>query len=270
MKKKSKILVTGGSGMVGSQVKFGIKPGHKELDITNINSIDEAVKKYQPNAILHLAAFANMIGCEENKIKAKKINVIGTENIARICKKYGVRLVYISTCAVFDGKKKTPYLEKDKAKSLNVYGRTKLEGEKIAQKILPGVLIVRTGWLFGGNKTDKKFIQLTLQKFKNSEEVMATSDRKGSPTFIPDLLNTIEKLINKSEIGIYHIVNSGTASYADIAKEIKKLGKFKQKIKKVKAFDIENKKLKRGKNESLASSKIKLRSWKVALKEYLS
>lgn len=269
MKKKLKILVTGGAGMVGSQVTFGIKPNHKELDITNPTSIEKAIKKHKPDVILHLAAFANMLGCEEDKIKAKKINVTGTENIARACKKNGVRLVYMSTCAVFDGKKKTPYIEKDKAKSLNVYGKTKLEGEEIAQKILPGVLIIRTGWLFGGNKKDKKFVQLTYQKFKENIEVMATSDRVGSPTYIKDLLSTIKKLIDKNSSGIYHLVNSGTASYADIAKEIKKIGRFKQKIKKVLARDIENKKLKRGKNEALASSKIKLRSWKIALKEYL-
>jgi dTDP-4-dehydrorhamnose reductase len=270
MKKKLKILVTGGSGMVGSQVKFGIKPSHKELDINNSTSIEKAVKKYKPDVILHLAAFANMLGCEGSKIKAKKINVTGTQNIARACKKNDMKLVYMSTCAVFDGKKKTPYKESDRAKTLNVYGETKLGGEKIIQKILPNALIVRTGWLFGGNKTDKKFVQLTYQKFKNGEEVMATSDRKGSPTYVKDLLDTIEKLIYQNKSGIYHVVNSGTASYADIAKEIKKVGKFKQEIKKVLARDIENKKLKRGKNESLASSKIKLRSWKVALKEYLN
>lgn len=269
MKKKCKILVTGGSGMVGSQAKFATKPSHMELDITNPTSIEKAVKKYKPNVVLHLAAFANMLGCEEDKIKAKKINVIGTENIARACKKHNVKLVYMSTCAVFDGKKKMPYREADMAKPLNLYGKTKLEGEKVAKKILPNTLIVRTGWLFGGNKRDKKFVQLTYQKFKNGEEVMATFDRKGSPTYVKDLLDTIEKLIYQNKSGIYHVVNSGRASYYEIAKEIRRIGKFKHKIKKVLARDIENKKLKRGKNESLASSKIKLRSWKVALKEYL-
>ncbi|MBP7006514.1 MAG: NAD(P)-dependent oxidoreductase [Candidatus Pacebacteria bacterium] len=267
--KNKKILITGGNGMVGSQAKFGIKLSRKQFDITNISSIEKAVKKYKPNVILHLGAMTNMLGCEEDPKQAYKINVKGTENLARICKENNIKLVYLSTCAVFDGRKKTPYNEKDKPKPLNVYGKTKLQGEIVSQLILPNVLIIRTGWLFGGGKKDTKFVKKVFYNLKIGKEVKAVSDRNGSPTYIPDLLYTVKKLIDKDSIGIFHIVNNGTASYFDIAKEVKKLGKFKSSILSVKAQDLESSLLKRGKMEGLKSFTIKLRSWKSALQEYL-
>jgi len=270
LKSSKKIIVTGGEGMVGSLVKFGIKLGHAKLDISKPISIEKAIEKHRPEAILHLAAMTNMLECEENPKKAFRINVTGTENLAKACKEHRIKLIYMSTCAVFDGKKKTPYKESDKPNPLNVYGQTKLQGENVAKKLLPDALIIRTGWLFGGSKNNKKFVSLSLQKFKNGEEVTATSDRYGSPTYIPDLLETIENLMDGKMKGTYHVVNSGVASYFDIAKEIKSLGKFKTKILPLKARQIENPKLKRGHLEALASSKIKLRFWQKALTNYLT
>lgn len=270
MQRKNDILVTGGAGMVGSQATFGKKLTRKELDILSLHSIEQAIKKYKPRVILHLAAMTHMLLCEENPKEAFKVNVIGTKNLATICKRYNIKLVYMSTCAVFNGRKKTPYREIDTPDPINAYGKTKLEGEKIVQKLIPSSLIIRTGWLFGGGKNDKKFVQLTYKKFKEGSEVKATKDRKGSPTFVPDLLSETKKLIKENKSGIYHIVNSGEATYLDIAKEIRKIGKFNKKIIAVKGKDVELPKLKRGKLEALTSSKIKLRSWKKALHVYLT
>jgi len=261
------ILITGGSGMVGSIIRWGVKPNHKELDILKPTSIKKAIKKYKPETILHLAALVDMQYCQDNPNEAYKVNVLGTKNLALACKKNKVKLVYLSTCAVFDGKKRQPYGEKDRTNPINIYGKTKLAGEKVARKILPDVLVIRTGWLFGGGKKDTKFAKKTYAKFTRGENITATFDRCGSPTYVPDLLETVKKLISEDATGIYHVVNSGTASYFDIAKEIKKLKKFKQKVISVKAKSLENPKLKRGKMEALTSSKITLRSWKLALKE---
>lgn len=262
-----KIIVTGGNGMVGSQVKFGIRLSHKQLDILNKKSIEKAVKKYKPDAILHLAALVNVLGCEKNPKKAYELNVLGTENIARVCKKNNIKLIYMSSCAVFDNNKKTPHAEKEIPHPRNVYARTKFGGEKIAKKILPEVLIIRTGLLFGGNSRHKKFVKIFLGKLKTGEDIKVINDRFLSPTYIPDLLKVVENLINKNAKGIYHVVNSGVASYFEIVKEMKKLGKFKSKITPIKARELEGAKLKRGTMEALASSKVKLRSWKTALKE---
>lgn len=270
MNHKKKIIITGGYGMVGSQAKFGIKFRKEELDITNNSSIEKAFKKYQPDVVLHLAAMTDMIGCEKYPKKAFRLNVLGTERLARMCKKYNVKLVYLSTCAVFDGKKKSPYTEKDKPKPLNIYGTTKLQGEIITRLILPDALIIRTGWLFGGGKKDTKFAKKVFDNMKMGKEIKAVSDRNGSPTYIPDLLYIVKKLIDKNSTGMFHVVNDGITSYFDIANEIKKLGKFKSQIISVKAKGLESPLLKRGKMEGLKSSTIKLRSWKQALKEYLA
>jgi len=267
---KKIVLITGGKGMVGNQTTFGIKLGRRDLDILDPKSIEKAIMRHQPKVILHLAAMTNMLACENNPKEAHEINVIGTKNIAKACLDHEIKLVYFSTCAVFNGKKKYPYKRNDSPFPINVYGETKWIGELEAQKNLPNSLIIRTGWLFGGGpKIDKKFVNITFQKMKEGLEVKATADRFGSPTYIADLLKTIKKLINKNAGGIFHVVNSGTASYFEIAKEIKKIGNFNSPVIPVKAFKVENPKVKRGKMEALASSKIKLRNWKEALKEYI-
>jgi dTDP-4-dehydrorhamnose reductase len=268
-KNKPKIIITGGSGMVGSQVNFGIRLNHKQLDFLNKKSINSAIDKYEPNIIVHLGALVDMLACEKNPKLAHKINVTGTKNLAEICKKRNIKLVYMSTCAVFNGNKKTPYKEIEKTGSPNVYGQTKLEAELIIQKILKDYLIIRTGWLFGGGKNDKKFVRAIYLKMKAGDEIKAVNDRYGSPTFVSDLLNETYKLIKENKSGIYHIVNNGCVSYFEVAQYIKSIGKFKAKIVGIKSKSIENKNIKRGKMEALTSYKIKLRSWKKAVREYL-
>lgn len=268
---KKKIIVTGGDGMVGKQMSFGTKLNRTQLDILNPASIEKAIAKYKPEVIVHLAALTDMMICEQNPSLAKRVNVMGAKNIAKACKKHGIKLAYLSTCAVFNGRKKTPYLEADKPNPLNVYGQTKLYAELEIQKLLPNALIIRTGWLFGGGKNiDKKFVGLTITKMNNDLDVDATADRFGSPTYIPDLLQTIHKLIIKNEYGVFHVVNTGSVTYFEIAKTIKNFGGFKSKINPVSYKAVESKDLARGKMEALSSSKIKLRSWRSALKSYLS
>jgi dTDP-4-dehydrorhamnose reductase len=244
--------------------------GKSALDILNPKSIRKAIIRYKPQVIFHLAAMTDMLACEKNPKQAQKINGIGTRNVAKACKENKIKLVYLSTCAVFDGKKKTPYKETDLPKPINIYGKTKLLGELAAQDLLSDALIVRTGWLFGGGlDIDKKFVALTFQKLQKGSTVKATADRCGSPTYIPDLLQAVEKLIHKNAKGIVHVVNDGTASYFEIAKAIKKIGKFNLPILPVKTSEVEPPKLKRGKMEALTSSRVTLRPWKKSLKQYL-
>ncbi len=273
----SKIIITGGNGMVGKQAPFGIRLSHKQLDILSPGLIEKVIAKYKPTAIVHLAAMTDMLACEKNPKLATRINVLGSTNLAKACKKHGIKLVYLSTCAVFNGKKKTPYNETDKPKPINVYGATKLQGEQAILKLLPEALIIRTGWLFGGGlKIDKKFVGQMYKRMRNSKTkltnnltVQATQDRIGSPTYIPDLFMAIQKLLNSNTKGIVHVVNSGVASYYEIAGAIKQVSKSEAKLIPVKAKAIEPKELRRGKTEALTSSIIKLRNWRKALAQYL-
>lgn len=256
--------------MIGSQINFGKKPPRSVLNILDEKSIRNAVNKYKPSALLHLAALVNMDICEKNPEQAYETNVVGTYNIAKICREKNIRLVFISTGAVFDGKKKTPYLETDATSPLSVYGRTKRIGEIIVSDLVKNSLILRTGWLFGGGeKKDKKFVIKFLKMMQKGETIFAIRDRYGSPTYVPDLIQAIAKLIRSRLTGTVHLVNSGTASYFDIARFILKLGDFKTKVSAVKSRDHDSKNLRRAKSEMMKSEKISLRPWKEAMGEYI-
>jgi len=269
MCENKKILITGGSGMVGSQIGFGIKPTHRTLDLTRPKTIEKTLDKYRPDIVLHLAAFTDMLKAERYPKEAYKINVDGTYNLALSCQKRDIYFVYLSTCAVFNGKKQYPYNEKDVPLPVNVYGKTKWLGEKVVQKIIPKSLIIRTGWLFGGNSIDKKFVKTCFEKCLRGELIKATFDRFGSPTYIPDLITKVKQFIDNNTSGIIHVVNSGQVSYFEIAKLIKKLTNSHTVIKPVRAKDVESPLLKRGVMEALISEKIHLRPWQQALQEYI-
>lgn len=255
--------------MVASQAKFGIRLNRKKLDILNPASIRRAVDKYKPSVILHCAALVDLIFCETHPESAYETNVIGTFNIAEICREKNIKLIYISTCTVFDGASKKPYKESDRPNPISVYGRTKWLGELVVRDLAPDSLIVRAGWLFGGGfGVDKKFVMSRFKEFEEGKNIKATIDRYGSPTYIPDLLSELVVLVKNRTSGTIHLANEGMASYFEIAKSIKKFGNFKSKVESIKAQNIEV--IKRNTMEALVSDKIKMRPWQDALAEYIS
>ncbi len=263
------ILITGGSGRLGSLVNFGTKFSHQELDITNIKTIEKVLEIYKPSVLLHLAAL-DISTSQQYPDKAYDVNVVGTLNIAKSCKEKGIKMVYMSSCTIFDGKKKIPYNEDDIPNPIHIYGQTKRIGESITLDLVSNSLIIRTGWPFGNLAANKGFVNICLNKLRNREDLeVLTLDRSGSPTYIPDLLVEIKRLIDRDASGIYHVVNSGIASYFEIGKEVKKLGGFKTKIKKGRIKNTKPDFPERGKMEALISRKIKLRSWQDALSEYI-
>lgn len=263
------IIITGGNGMLGSQADFGVRLNRKKLNILSPSSIQKAIDKYKPRIILHCAALTDITFCEEHPDLAYELNVVGTYNVAKICREKKIKLIYISTCAVFDGAKKNPYRETDRPNPINIYGRTKWLGELIVRDLVSDSLIVRTSWLFGGGfNIDKKFVISRFNELKRNQNIKGTIDRYGSPTYVPDLLFNLAVLIKNKTIGIIHLVNEGNVSYYDVAKSIKDLGNFKSKVEQVKARNIEMV-VKRGAMEALVSDKIKMRPWQNALSEYI-
>lgn len=266
---RKKILVTGGQSMVGSLVTFGKRFSKDELNILNPLNIKKVLDSYNPSTLLHLAALVDVDACEEYPDRAYELNVIGTYNIAKACRDKGIKMVYVSSCAVFDGKKKSPYFEKDRPQPISIYGRTKWFGELITSDLVPHALIIRTGWLFGNPNSSKGFTAFCLKKLTSNEEVKAAKDRFGSPTYIVDLLDTILSLINSGKSGIFHVVNNGSVSYFEIAKKIKEWGQFSTEVIPVAISEIERRSERRGKMESLKSDKLILRPWAEALRDYL-
>ena len=274
----NKILVTGGRGTVGSYVKTVFNkstvflPGKEILDVTKLDQVERSIKKINPDLIIHLAALTNVDLCQINERLAVKINAEGTRNIAIMCKKYKIPLVYISTSAVFEGKNKKGYSEKDIPKPVNIYSKTKLLGEKIINKEIKNYIIVRGAWMIGGGKKEKKFISYVFDRIKNGETVSAVDDKFGTLTYAKDLLIFIRKRIFHNEFGLYHFGSSGICSRYDIANFIKKEINSNSKIIPAESAEFEDKfSAPRPDFEVIKSDKYPFKnSWQTVLKNYIN
>ena len=282
-----KILVTGADGQLGRALQKVLPENEtvfttrKDLDITNKKQVVQQIASVRPDFVIHTAAYTDVDGCEKNPKLANSINFEGTKNITKACEKVGATLIYISTDFVFDGKKKTPYKESDATHPLQVYGKSKLAGEKEVQK-LPKYYIIRTSWLFGptsreASRGKSNFVQTILALAKKHVEIKVVSDQIGSPTYAEDLAKEIKKLIydirnKKYESKILHVTNSGETSWADFAKEIIKQKKLNTKI--IPITTAQRQKIRpdsapRPKYSVLKPS-VKMINWKEALRDYLN
>ena len=283
------IFVTGAKGMLGSYLKevFDKRKLYLTdsrvnsattdinfLDIKNSDEIKKAIKKVNPQFVFHLAAKTDVDKCETEIEDAHLVNVIGTQNVALACKETGAVMVYISTTEVFDGNKKEPYTELDIPSPINVYGKTKLEGEKIVQNLLNKYYIIRTCWMMGGEEKDNKFVGKMVKLFNEKEKIQAVDDKIGSPTYAYDLLKAIKELIKTGHYGLYHFTNKGSCSRYEMAKEI---GKILRKTIPVEPVSSSFFPLPAPRGKSVASRNYKLellniintRTWQDALREYL-
>ncbi len=264
---EQKILITGADGMVGSYINFGIKTDKNTLDISDEKAVKNFFDKYRPEVVLHLAAETDVDLCERDPSRGYKINTFGTYNIATAARNFNAKMVYISTTAVFDGKKNELYSEEDAPNPQNIYGRTKYLGEIMVKDIVPEYLIVRAGWMFGGGpQKDKKFVAKIIKQL-NLPEIKVVNDKTGSLTFGKDLIKGIQILLKENRTGIYHLANKGLGSRYDIACEIARLLKPSVKIIPV-SSDYFNLDAPRG-AETLGSKIDIMRPWQEALKEDL-
>lgn len=271
MSNPDRILIIGGSGMVGAQILFGIKPSHAELDITDSTSVERAVEKFQPEAILNLAGLVDLRKCEEDPAKAKRLNTDGARNVALAAAGARIPLIYFSSCLVFDGKKETPYTESDEPNPQTIYGKTKLAGELATLEEAPHALVVRTGWLFGGFEHDIKFIRRFYDLLAAGKAIRATSDRSGSPTYVPDLISEAVRLLQAGESGVFHVVNDGVASYFEVAEYLRNILASLTSVSPAPSKEMDHEGVPRGMMEALASERgTTLRPYTEALSEYIA
>ena len=238
---KLKILVTGKHGQLGNALqeltenqsdiswKF---TDRSELDITDSIKIQSVLKKFQPDWIINAAAYTDVDGAEGNQEIAYKVNAHGPFILADSAKEIGAKLVHISTDYVFDGTKKEPYTENDKPNPIQVYGKSKYEGEKKIRSTGVSGIIIRTSWLYGvhGNNFVKTILSLAEMK----EEIYVVDDQFGSPTYVLDLAKTIIELISKKslyQMDVLHYSNLGEISWYLFAKKIIEISKNKCIIK---------------------------------------
>ena len=226
-----KILITGASGQLGLElsklITDAILTDKDKLDITDPKTVNDFIDLNNIDTIINCAAYTAVDKAEDDRDMAYKINVIGSENLAKTkCK-----LIHISTDYVFDGNSCKPYKPEDKTNPISVYGKTKLQGEEAILKNNKNIIIIRTAWLYSknGNNFLKTMQKLGLEK----ENINVVYDQVGTPTFAGDLAKAIVEIlpqINKETAGIYHYTNEGVCSWYDFACKIMKLSNLKCKV----------------------------------------
>ena len=223
-----KVFVTGVAGQLGHDVVNELeRRGHlatgvdvAEMDITDADACERVITEAAPDAVIHCAAWTAVDAAEDNEEKVRAVNARGTENIARVCRDIGAKMMYISTDYVFNGQGETPWQPdcKDYA-PLSVYGRTKLEGELAVSGLLEKYFIVRIAWVFGRN--GKNFIRTMLGLGKKYDSLRVVCDQIGTPTYTYDLARLLVDMIETEKYGYYHATNEGGyVSWADFAREI--------------------------------------------------
>lgn len=227
-----RVLLIGGAGQLGQAIYRAFSswnvfaPDHKTLDIADEENSIKTIKEMDIDIVINTAAFHDVPRCEKEALQAFKVNTLGARNLAKACSEKDVPFLHISTDYVFDGKKEAPYLEDDRANPLNIYGDTKLSGERQAQLHCPQSWIVRTTGLFGKDNCRAKpggrnFIDLMTHLSSVKEYLEVVDDVKCCPTFVEDLACQIKTIIeNKAPYGIYHGVSDQGASWYEFAKMI--------------------------------------------------
>ena len=248
-----------------------------QLDITDDSKVKSTISKLKPDVVVHCAAWTAVDAAddEENREKVYAINVNGTKSIAESCKIVGAKMVYISTDYVFDGQGSEPWQADCKDYSpLNVYGKTKLEGELAVSNILDNYFIVRIAWVFGVNGNN--FIKTMLKIGKKFDTLKVVNDQIGTPTYTYDLSRLLVDMIETEKYGYYLATNEGGyISWYDFACEIFKQAGYTTKVNPVTTEEYGVSKAKRPFNSRLDKSKLAengfqpLPSWQDALQRYL-
>jgi len=248
-----RILVTGKNGQLGRSIHKLVNTdskidnnqssnefifvGREELDLSNESSISHYFDSNDRfDVIINCAAYTAVDKAEEEQELANQVNHLAVKQLAGIAKEQKAKLIHISTDYVFDGTGSKPYKETDKTNPINVYGKTKLAGEKALQEIMPtNAMIIRTSWVY--SEYGNNFVKTMLRLGKERNEINVVSDQIGSPTYATDLAKAILKIIDNRDYQdkdkateIYHHSNKGEISWYDFTKEIFKLAKIDCKV----------------------------------------
>jgi dTDP-4-dehydrorhamnose reductase len=290
-----KILVTGGSGMLGRALVRGLAKRHAVTSVSKSGregalpcqlsdeaAVDRLFETSPFDLVIHTAAYADVDGCERDPALAHASNGTATRNLAHACGAKKVPFIYVSTDYVFDGKKNSPYTETDPVHPVNIYGMTKLEGEHYAAALCPVSVIVRTSWLFGaGNPSN--FVNAVLARLRREKSVSVLDDQEDSPTYVGDLAEALESIgaatAEKAKKGtvsheIYHVCNAGSATRYGMTLKMKEILGLRTEVKRMDAAALAGRLAIRPRFAVMSTARYekafgKLRPWEEALKAYL-
>ncbi|TCD17328.1 dTDP-4-dehydrorhamnose reductase [Pedobacter psychrodurus] len=225
----SKILVIGAGGQLGQCLKVVAErreiteivfPAEQDANILDEAGLNDLLAREQPAFVINCAAYTAVDKAEDEVDLAKAINETGAAYLASACLVNGATLVHVSTDFVFEGNDVKLLKEEDEAKPINVYGVTKLDGEKAVATTLPAHFIIRTSWLY--SEYANNFVKTMLKLGAERDELNIIADQVGTPTYAIDLANAIFDIITSSSTayGVYHYSNEGVTSWFDFAKAI--------------------------------------------------
>jgi dTDP-4-dehydrorhamnose reductase len=248
-----KVLVLGKNGQLGLSIKKVLAElvlkndyffiGRDQLNLMETLDIERYFNINNIDVILNCTAYTNVDKAEEEKIIARRINSLAIGELAKISARKNIKLIHISTDHVFDGDLNRPYNENDKTCPLNIYGKTKLEGENAILKSLPlNGLIIRTSWLYSEYR--KNFVKTMLDLSREKKELNIVSDQYSTPTYCSDLAKVVIDIIeddsfqknNKTQI--FHYSNNGISSWYGFTKKIFELAEIDCKINPIKATEF--------------------------------
>ncbi len=270
-----RILLTGANGQLGHELQKTLEgnvflfAGQRHLELTDLNLAPKIIKQ-RPETIIHTAAYTDVDGCERDPDRAFQVNAQGTRFVAEAAATIGARLVYISTDYVFDGMKSEPYIESDAVNPLNVYGRSKLQGEETVLSC-PDSLVVRTSWLYGVH--GKNFVKTILHLATKQPEIRVVSDQYGSPTYARELAAVIAGLLRYGARGLIHAGGEGGCSWHEFASAI--LEEAKIRCRNVPITTADSCRLARRPRYSVLSTdrlqsySLQLSPWRSALKRFM-
>jgi len=274
-----RIAITGAAGLFGHGLVQVFSARHtvfaltrSEVDITRAEDVRDVFKKLAPDLVIHPAGIPDIDICEVEPAKAFLVNFHGTRNVVEAVRQVGAGVAYISTDAVFDGTKNSPYTESDATRPPTVYGRTKLRGEQIVSG-LPDHWIFRVSVLFGPGKTN--FVQKLLEKIRAGEEVVVASDQIGSATYTVDAAQKIMEVVEARRHGLYHLSNQGACSRLGLAQHAAELAGLDPRKVKGKPSDQLGRRAVRLKYAVMEMAALKTarfdlpRPWQPALDEYI-
>lgn len=224
---QERIAVFGGNGQLGydfvkaaSGAYHVVSLAQVECDVTDLGRVNAVLGEIQPSVVVNCAAFHKIDACEREPEKAFQVNAVGAYHVAKSATEHGARVVYMSTDYVFDGVKES-FDEYDTTRPLTVYGASKLSGEHLTRIANPGYCIVRSSALFGITEGTKgsNFVARMISLGKEGKPIKVVDDQKTAPTYTVDLAGKILELIERAEVGTFHVTNAGSCTWYELALE---------------------------------------------------
>ena len=236
-----KILLIGKTGQLGHALIEKLKENHhivaplrQEVDIIKLDSLYKTVQDNTFNLVINCAAYTDVNKVEADQVPAYDVNVRGTQNLSLFCKEFSLPLMHFSTDYVFDGTSSIPYTEESTPHPLNVYGKTKNEGEEILRGTLEKYFIFRSCWLYSNFR--RNFLTFLLKANEEGRDLTIVNDQIGCPTPVSLVEQVVEIFLSKLEdgqsnlFGTYNVCTSGSASWYEFAMAIKELFNLQIKI----------------------------------------